>query len=257
MLLSHTVGLGYDTADPDLIRWGQATGRKINFLSCTREGYTMPFKHTPGQGWTYGPAIDWAGIYLTRVTATSLSEYMQNHIFDVVGMVDTGFRKSQLPQTAARTAPATLRTASGVPQQFTLPVPDEPPVESGGAGLYTTAADYAKFLQGILSGKFLKTETVDEMFRDQLNDVQRAALQSQADTGANLKYCPDLPEGTKITSGLGGLLSLEDVPGRRGRGTMSWAGANNSRWVSSHLQSQQSDFLHSYINIRVLTCTVD
>lgn len=232
MLLSHTVGLGYDNRDPELVRWGKATSRKVNHLTFTKEGFTTPFKFVPGQGWCYGTAIDWACMLLNRVTGISLGEYMQKHIFDKLGMADTGLHPETLSHAAERSAPGSLRQPDGTVKEFPLPFPATIEVESGGAGLFTTAADYARFLVGFLNGDLLKTETMDEMFRDQLNEIQKRSLQAQADGEEHMQFIPDLPKGTKVTSGLGGLVSLEDAPGKRGKGSMSWSGAFNSRWVS-------------------------
>ncbi|CAG9936884.1 unnamed protein product [Clonostachys rosea f. rosea IK726] len=51
MLLTHVVGLGYDIPNPDLIKWSNYVGRTARNLDWSKEGFTVPFKFTPGEGW--------------------------------------------------------------------------------------------------------------------------------------------------------------------------------------------------------------
>lgn len=231
MLLTHTAGLPYDTSDADTVRWSKAVGRKVNHLSFSLEGLTTPLKFPPGEGWVYGSSIDWAGLVLERVTGQTLGAYTQTHVFDPLGMHDTGFWPEKLPQTASRTAPSTRRTGASL-APFRPPLPKEHDLEGGGAGLYTTADDYGRFLRGFLRGRLLSEETMQAMFTPQLDGAQRGMLEATAySAGVHPAFAPEFPAGLRISSGLGGLTNLEDVPGKRRRGSLMWSGAGNSRWV--------------------------
>ncbi|KAK0713266.1 beta-lactamase/transpeptidase-like protein [Lasiosphaeria miniovina] len=237
-LLTHTCGLGYDLVDPDLTRWSYAVGRTTNNLSYTLEGWRTPLKFPPGEGWYYGSAIDWAGQVLETVTGQGLGAYMAEHICKPLGLCDTTFRSLTMTKRAAgRTVPCSFRDSStGTLSSGSFPVPVDPPIESGGAGLWTTAEDHVSVLQALLKasspdekGGLVSRATVDEMFRPQLNEVQRGMLTYLAGRFHD-GIVPEFPVDTRIDHGLGGVINTEDVPGKRRKGSMMWQGMCNAHW---------------------------
>jgi hypothetical protein len=63
------------------------------------------------------------------------------------------FRLPKRPDLMQRRAPIGYRAAPGSPLGAgPTPIPDSPSMPSGGAGLYSTANDYAKVLVALLSG---------------------------------------------------------------------------------------------------------
>lgn len=233
------MGLHYDVGDPDLRRWSKAIGRPVGTtIRISRDGFNTPLSFAPGDGWAYGPAVDWAGIGLEAITHQTLGTYMKQHVLEPLGMHDTGFRVRQLPHTADRRAEVTLRDGDSGSLSLFAVVPDEPEMDSAGAGIHTTANDYARLLRamlqpepGVVSGK-----TARAMFAPRLDEAQRAMLQQTLyDPRRKFAYIPEFPAGVELQYGLGGLLAMSDVPGRRRRGSMAWTGAGNSRWVSSYL----------------------
>lgn len=152
-------------------------------------------------------------------------------------MNDTAFRRDTLPHVQDRLVPTAYRDAEtgGLASgDHFLPVEFE--VESGGGGLYTTAADYAKLLQALLKSSFggegalLRQETVDEMFRPQLTDVQRSWLKFLTDLFHD-GLLPDFEPGMPLDHGLSGVINMEDSAGKRKKGSMMWAGMCNGHWV--------------------------
>ncbi|KAK4187790.1 beta-lactamase/transpeptidase-like protein [Podospora australis] len=236
-LLTHTVGLAYDLGDADLQRWSTAIGRTTNTLTCTREGWTTPLKFAPGDGWYYGTSNDWAGLVLQAVTGQTLGEYMKENIFEKLGMRDTAFRSKELEEKVTRRkVELSYRGEGGALSVGPVPIVLEPPVDSGGAGLWMTAADHIKVVQGLVKaitgdeGGLLKKETADELFRPQLNENQRTHLKNMViATGMAQDFNPDTPADW----GLGGAINLEDLPDRRKKGSMMWGGMCNANWVSS------------------------
>ncbi|KAI1120460.1 beta-lactamase [Nemania abortiva] len=234
-LLTHTAGLSYDIADMDLEKWSKFIGRTDRNLHHTLAGWTTPLKFTPGRGWRYGTSIDWAAQVVERVTGQTIGTYLEENILRPLGMADTTFHSTSKPHLDK--AGCTLRDRrTGSLQMCPLPVPLEPPVESAGAGLWTTGRDHARMLRALLSissgqeeGGVLKKETVDEMFRPQLNDIQRASLQDRVNFRHNTMI-PEFPPGTMVQHGIGGLMNVEDVPGKRRAGSMQWMGMANSHW---------------------------
>ncbi|KAK4665062.1 uncharacterized protein QC763_510120 [Podospora pseudopauciseta] len=237
-LLTHTIGQGYDVGDPDLLRWSQYIGRTVNATTSTREGWDTPLKFEPGTGWYYGTAIDWAGFALEELTGTTLGEYMQEHVLDPLGMNETTFhplRPEIWEKVKDRYVEVSYRAADGTLTEGPLITPLEPPVESGGSGLFTTAADYIKFLQALLQdtkgkGNLLKKETVDELFRPQLNDKQK---EDEANILIGTGFAPEFDELTasEISWGLGGGINLVDLATGRKNGSMMWSGVVNPHWI--------------------------
>ncbi|KAJ3948735.1 hypothetical protein N0V92_013038 [Colletotrichum tropicale] len=228
MLLTHTVGLSYDVIEPDLMRWHNAVGRKATNLDWSLDGFHTPVLFKPGESFYYGTAIDWAGQALEKITGKTLGEYMSENIFDPLGMKDTGFWPEKLPHTADRTAAWSYRGEDGSSiaagsQMFAK----EHPVESGGAGLLTTAQDYSKFLHALLTNQIVKKETVDEMFRPQLNE--KIAQDSREFANKSLTAVEFDPE-LKLNYGLSGFINMEDAEGKRKKGSMAWSGMCNSHW---------------------------
>ncbi len=240
-LLTHTVGLGYDIVDPDLVKWSHSIGRTSTNLTYTLDGWNTPLKFPPGEGWCYGSAIDWAGQVLEKVTGQPLGQYMKENIFVPLDMQDTTFRPETIShRTKARTVPCSFRDAdTGRLSNGPLPIPSDPPIESGGAGLWSTAADHAKVLQALLRAStdcgaetLLGKESVNEMFRPQLTDVQLRMLQAINEPPRSALVL-ELPPETPLDHGIGGIINMEDVPGKRRRGSMMWLGMCNGHWVRS------------------------
>jgi CubicO group peptidase (beta-lactamase class C family) len=236
MLLTHVVGLGYDIPNPDLIKWSNYVGRTARNLDWSKEGFTVPFKFTPGEGWWYGTAIDWAALLLEAATGQTLGQYMKANILLPLGMEDTTFWPGS--DFDARFVAYTSRRGDGSLEAVAPPVDKDSdhPLESGGAGLFSTARDYSTFMKAFLGGELLKQETMDEMFRPQLDDVQRAMLRKVVyEPGSHEGFAPEFPRGLEINHGLAGLVNLEDIPGKRAKGSMTWSGFCNSRWVRENL----------------------
>lgn len=173
-------------------------------------------------------------------TGQGHGEYMKANIFEPLGIENTAFRPATIEAGyTANRDPSTGRLTPPI----ALPVPISPPTESGGAGLYTTASDFTKILAAILRDgsaeehngpRLLKKASVDEMFRPQLTGLQQTFLQ------AGMRQYPELVPWMgpsypvqRLDHGITGVINLDDVNGKRRRGSMGWIGMNNSHWVSS------------------------
>jgi CubicO group peptidase (beta-lactamase class C family) len=185
-LLTHTAGLsyGFNQQDPLDMLYRDAEVWKSGSLAemAARVG-RLPLAYQPGAKWLYSLSMDIQGAMIERLSGQSLPQFMQEHIFAPLGMVDTAFH------TPAEKQPrlATLYRASksrGLVQTDNPLMPDRdspPPVASGGGGLVSTIADYARFAQMLLNGgelagaRVLSSEAVTLMTANHLPDWMLSA----------------------------------------------------------------------------------
>ncbi len=220
-LLTHTSGLAYTTWDPLLAKYRHAKPAPTGLL---------PLRFDPGTGWTYGTSVDWAGRLVETISGLNLEEYFQRHIFEPLGMKDTSFL---LPNAKfPRLVTNQRRQRNGLLRPD--PRRPTPPAKTftGGGGLYSTAPDYAKFLQFILSpSSILQPDTARLMTVNQIGSLDVPELPTSYPTvTANLRLNPDPQARDKFTFGF--LLNPVAYPGGRSAGSLAWAGSNNAYfWV--------------------------
>lgn len=243
-LLTHTSGFAYDSTVESLMRWRKVTGHTKIHNTWTLESLRCPLVFAPGTQWFYGTSIDWATLALEQVTGQSLNEYATANIFEPLGMKNSFVGPANAARSTeellARLAPCPVRSADDgvlVPAELPHTIDDNNDVESGGAGLLSTARDYAQFLQAVLQpGKLLSAENLALLFKPQLQGELLASLRATvAVPGYRVALAPEYADETPINVAFGGMLNLEDVPGKRPGGSLQWSGYLNSHWVSCFL----------------------
>ena len=117
----------------------------------------MPLAHQPGDRWTYGLSVDVLGYLIEIWSGQSLDQYLRTRLFEPLGMNDTYFylppaKQNRLAVLYTENPDGTIRRQTGESGVS----PDYPKTSgtyfSGGAGLSSTMADYARFLQMMLNG---------------------------------------------------------------------------------------------------------
>lgn len=227
-LLTHTAGLSYHFVRPETLRWFEHAGAPP---LATRQGIGMPLLFDPGEDWEYSTAIDWAGLAIEAVSGVTLGAYLAEHVTGPLGMDATLFRPTRPADAAAvhiRQAGGTFATIPswlGTPGEFEL----------GGAGLSSTAPDYARFVRMVLNGgeldgaRILKPETIAEMSRNQLGALRAGYMGSALpEMAPPFDTFPDQHTGW----GLSWLINPEPGPNGRSPGSLAWAGIFNSYyWI--------------------------
>jgi CubicO group peptidase (beta-lactamase class C family) len=168
-LLTHTAGISYGTDSlvsaayeakglGPAAGFGWYTADKDEEVCVTMERLaTLPFAAQPGESYVYGYNTDILGCVVERVSGMPLDKFIADRITRPLGMKDTSFFLS----AADRDRLAAVY-ASG-PDGTIVRAPDgargqghyvEGPRKSfaGGAGLLSTARDYAKFLEMTRNG---------------------------------------------------------------------------------------------------------
>jgi CubicO group peptidase (beta-lactamase class C family) len=190
-LLTHTSGIDYAGIGSEEFRAIYARHGVPSGIGNDRHriGETMrvlgglPLKHEPGERFTYSLGLDVAGYLVEQLSGMPFDQFLRTRIFEPLGMRDTGV---YLPQQL-RPRLVTLHdgeSGKAVPRRgevFDGVNPDYPTLDgtyfSGGAGLSSTAADYARFLQLFLNGgelngvRLLSPQTVKMMLTDQLTTL--------------------------------------------------------------------------------------
>jgi CubicO group peptidase (beta-lactamase class C family) len=171
-LLTHTSGLGEY----------QATGPHWTLAEMSRVLAREPLRFQPGTNFSYSTAgIDLLCRVVEVVSGQSFGDFMQTRLLDPLGMKDSTFWVSSTQDarrartyvlTAGKLEPAVIRYMYGGA------VTDTARPALGGAGLFSTAEDVAKFYQMMLHGgqaggrRILKAETVAELIRKQTGDLK-------------------------------------------------------------------------------------
>ncbi|HWC18482.1 MAG TPA: serine hydrolase domain-containing protein [Terriglobales bacterium] len=231
-LLTHTSGFVYEFFDQklhDYVSSGAIPGMRPG-----DDGFLKaPLMFDPGSKWEYGINTDWLGKLVEKVSGHSLEDYFREHIFQPLGMTDTFFNVP--PKKQARVVAVHMHRDDG--NYVQAPAQPLEPVRffSGGGGLFSTAGDYLKFERmllggGVLRGKrVLKSETIDQMSRNQIGDLNVVELRSLIPQFAR---DPVRVPGSLDKFGLGFGINTKPVEGGRSSGSIAWAGIDNTFfWV--------------------------
>ncbi|TLD19166.1 hypothetical protein PspLS_09841 [Pyricularia sp. CBS 133598] len=232
-LLTHTSGLAYDATSNELHpAWRdtlpssdpRATSNLIfpNPMDIRMQFHT-PLVFSPGETgkWCYGTGLDWAGRVIERANgeALSLGAYMQKHIFAPLGMRSATFRPTEREKLIHRDD-RDAETGAVVPGSTEGFAHVDVVDECGGTGLYD---------DGVLLG----AGAVVELFRPQLPDAEHPDVQAKLAEGQDVKaMLMDGGEGARVrwNHGLGGMVALDNVPGKFRGGVMAASGMVNNYW---------------------------
>jgi CubicO group peptidase (beta-lactamase class C family) len=164
-LLTHTSGLIYDFAGDDELTklWRSAelwTGPGLTTFVAKLS--KLPLKHQPGDAYTYGVNQDVLGAVIERVSGKTFGAFLQERIFDPLGMKDTGFdvpeaKMNRLAKTYKHGADG--KFVEDKPIIETWPEPGRG-IEAGGAGIFSTAGDFARFAQMLCNGGTLEGKRI-------------------------------------------------------------------------------------------------
>ncbi|KAE8387975.1 beta-lactamase/transpeptidase-like protein [Aspergillus alliaceus] len=205
-LLTHSAGTGYDMTNSELAKLSVFRARQIN------------------SGETYGTGIDWAGQLVEKVSGQDLESYMQDNIWSPLGIQRITFWPATKPDIHSHQIQMAKRdphSRRGVTECF------------GGQGAYGDMESFLKILFSLLvdDGKLLSRETTAELFKPQLSHPSKHCLN---------EYIKSHPWNTLIGIfdteleydwGLGGILTTQNTPSGRRKGTLLWSGKPDLFWV--------------------------
>lgn len=158
-LLRHTAGLSYGVFETSnspvdkLYDEADLFNNDIKNEEMVSRITSLPLMFHPGEKWHYSVATDVAGFLVEILSGKSLAEFMQERIFDPLGMMDTSFQID--PAKLDRFCTLYGKTENN--DFGVLETPEDsaflPPVslQSGGSGLISTIPDFLNFAQCILN----------------------------------------------------------------------------------------------------------
>jgi methyl acetate hydrolase len=225
--LTHTSGLAYP--------FTSAIWRDLKPSADETFPFGGPLLFDPGERWQYSTSTDVVGRLVEVISGQKLEDYFREHIFIPLKMDDTSYNvpESKGPRLVAQQQRAGERMDGDIELQtpqlgLTIAAP------IGGGGLASTAGDYGRFMRMLLNGgaldgvRVLKAETVALMFQNQIGAVSVPALKSALPRSADFTFIAD----GRDKWGLGFLITVDQVPGKRSPGSLSWGGINNTYfWI--------------------------
>ncbi len=189
----------------------------------------QPLAHHPGEAWLYGLNTDVLGRLIEVTSGQSLDRFFAERIFTPLGMTATHF---EVPRDQHERIAAVHRRG---PDGRLAPVPDGLVIDddtrfdvsypydgrtgflAGGAGLTSTATDYARFLQMLLNGgeldgeRLLGRKTVELMLANQTGHLEDSGYGAAGFTlGFGLSWGPERGQIVSAgTLGWGGFFSTD------------------------------------------------
>jgi CubicO group peptidase (beta-lactamase class C family) len=233
-LLSHTSGIGYGLIDSDermKMIYQKAgvtdlfTTEPVTIEESVKNLAALPLHHNPGEQYTYSEGLDVLGYFIEVVSGMPFDEFLRTHIFDPLGMDDTRF---YFPEEKAGRVVAVQHKVNGNWEKYPVtfydtdyPIKGAKTFFSGGAGLSSTARDYATFLQMYLNGgeyngvRLLSRTTVDVILSNQVGNIMGEESDSQFGLAFGI-----LTEKGQARGGEGSA------------GTFTWGGYFNSQYFA-------------------------
>jgi len=233
-LLSHTSGIGYGVIDgDDRIRkiYAKAgvtdlfTTEQITIEESVKILAGLPLHHHPGEKMTYSEGLDVLGYFIEIISGMPFDTYLRTRIFDPLGMDDTWFYlpadKSERLVTVQQPVNDNWEPYPVTFYDTDYPIKGAKSFFSGGAGLSSTAKDYAIFLQmylnkGSYNGvRILSRTTVQSILGNQIGDLW----------GADGSSYYGLAFGVVTSKG-------QDMGGQGSEGTFEWGGYFNTQYFA-------------------------
>lgn len=234
-LLTHTSGLGYGMIDGDerfKMIYQQAgivdgfCAEAVTIQENVKKLAKLPLHFNPGDQYSYAEGLDVLGYFIEVISGMPFDQFLKTRLFDPMGMNDTYF---YLPEAKAPRLVTVQMPEEGkwVKYPGRLPYYDaDYPIKgaktffAGGAGLSSTARDYATFLQMYLNGgelngtRILSRTTIKSIMGNQTKD-----------------YFGDKGRHYGLVFGVLNEYG-QDQAGRGSEGTFDWGGYFNTQYFA-------------------------
>ncbi len=177
-LMTHTSGLGEAR--------GPAAEQAKTLADLVPIWLAAPMQYEPGAKWSYTQSgINAAARIVEVVSGMSFDQFLQQRLFDPLGMKDTTFYPTDAQRERLVTAYAKNKETGEldpVPPRADFGTRDHPP--QGNGGLFSTGPDYARFCQMLLGGgeydghRYLSPEAMKFLTTRQTGDLPTGFFQN-------------------------------------------------------------------------------
>ena len=233
-LITHTSGIGYGFIDADdrfrkiYLKEGiidAFTIEPITIKENIKKLAKLPLHHNPGEKFTYSEGLDVLGYFIEIMSGMPLDVFFRERIFDPLGMDDTWFylpksKYDRLVSSQTKKDDKWIKVPAMEGFDPDYPIKGAKTFFAGGAGLSSTAKDYATFLQmylnnGELNGvRLLSRTTVQFIMANQVGNLL-------GDSGSYY----GLAFGVIDQKG-------QDTGGKSSIGTFEWGGYFNTHYFA-------------------------
>jgi CubicO group peptidase (beta-lactamase class C family) len=202
---------------------------------------TVPLRFQPGTAYQYSLATDVCGALVEKISGTPFAEYLQRHVIDPLGMVDTSFHVTadKVSRFAANYQRNPDKTTTLMDDPATSIYTKPPTFVSGGGGLTGTLADYIRFCEmlrrgGELDGhRIIGPRTLQLMCRNHLPggkdlaslDVELLTLYGNVGVGFGLGFASTIDQVAT------GSLARHDYYWGGAASTVFWVDPVEDLWV--------------------------
>ena len=244
-ILTHTSGLGEAS--------GPAAAQAKTLADLVPIWLAAPMQYEPGERWKYTQSGINAGARIVEVVSgMTFDVFVQKRIFDPLGMTSTTFYPTDAQRARLATAYAKNKETGAleaVPPRPDFGPRDRPP--QGNGGLYSTAADYARFCRMLLNGgtldgrRYLSAAAMSYLTTPQTGSLPTGFFQNDTfgNYGANYGWGITTSILRTPHAGVAAMLS----PGTYGHGgawgTQAWI--DPVKGVAYVLMVQRSNFANS------------
>ena len=178
-LLTHTSGLGE--------AGGAAAQQAKTLADLVPIWLAAPMQYEPGAKWSYTQSgINAAARIVEVVSGQTFDAFVQQRLFDPLGMKDTTFYPSDVQRARLATPYAKNKDTGALdavpPRDGYEGTRNRPP--QGNGGLYSTARDYARFCQMLLAGgtldgrRYLSADAMKFLSTPQTGDLPTGFFQN-------------------------------------------------------------------------------
>lgn len=227
-LMRHMAGLTYGAFGNSLVKdeYNKADvrpgspGLEFDNAELVRRTARLPLAYQPGSTWEYSIATDILGALLEKVAGAPLDQVLRQRVLGPLKMNDTDFWVP--PEKQARIAEPFATDPDSKQPVPLLEARTKPKLLAGGAGLFSSADDYARFAQMLANGGSLEGARI----------LSRQSVQWMTSDHTSGTRGPVYLPGAGYGFGLGVAVRLENgqstLPGNKG--DFHWGGYAGTFW---------------------------
>lgn len=254
-LLSMTAGFDYNWNTPAIKEVIEKTDAKAPTREIVRALAKSPLQFEPGERWAYSLCLDVLGGFVEVVSGKKYSEYVEENIFEPIGMKNSTFRYteevSKRMATQYRFNKELLKPEpAGDKNDHSTAIGSE--YDGGGAGIISDVCDYAKFASALANkgvapngARILSSGSIELMKTNFLSEKMLSLIGPEQVLGMGYGYgCAVRTMIDRAKSGSVGSIGEFSWGGAAGAYLMADTEKKLSLVYTQHLLNNQERYIH-------------